>query len=176
MLSGDIERIERTFGIRLPSSYRRVLEAFPLSAYAGNADTDLWDDADRLIEYNQQLRAGSGGIKPWPNEFFAIGRDGGSSQAIDLRTGDLWWADGAQLDLKTSHRHRESFEEWVDNYLDGLRRDLIGEGGDPAGTPSERAKVQGQNERSSARIGGYSWLGFLVALGLLILGSFFRRR
>jgi hypothetical protein len=152
MTSDDVDRIERELQIELPASYRRLVEAFPLPSYAGNVETAIWDDANRLIEYNRELRTGTRWVKPWPAHFYALGRDqGGCSQAIDLRTGDLWWADRSHLDGPGSYKHAETFEQWADDYIDGLQQDLTGEGGDPTGTPQQRAEIEARNAGSSTR-------------------------
>ena len=173
MIADDVARIEQALQIELPTAYRAILVNFPLPAYAGNADTDIWDDADRLIQYNQELRTGSRFVKPWPVHFYAIGRDaGGSSQALDLGTGDLWWADHTHLDGPGSCKHGESFEQWAATYVDGLRDDLVGEGGDPSANAEERLAMEGRNARGSARQLGLA----VVLLGLLaLLAALWRR-
>ena len=64
MTEADLDRIERELDIRLPAPYRNFMAAFPLSACAGNAETELWDDADALIEVNRELRAGMKFVDP----------------------------------------------------------------------------------------------------------------
>jgi SMI1/KNR4 family protein SUKH-1 len=165
----EVDKIEQALEVKLPDAYRRLVEAFPVPAFAGNSDLAFWDHADRLIEYNRELRSGPKYIKPWPTHFYALGRDsGGCSQAIDLRTGELWWADRGHLEGgQGTHKHTESFEEWAATYFKDLREDFAGEGGDPSGTPQQRAEFEARNARASARRG----LGclFIVVLGVAIL-------
>lgn len=165
MTSEDLARIESSLEIRLPDAYRRVLQSFPLPAYAGNSDTDVWDDAERLIELNRELRSGGSFVKPWPTHFYALGREaGGCSQALDLRTGDLWWADRGHLDGAGSYKHTESFDAWAREYFGGLRSDLEGEGGDAAAPPEARAELEEKNARANVRLSGW-----LVAAVLLLI-------
>jgi hypothetical protein len=172
----DVSRIESSLQITLPRDYRRLLEAFPLQAFAGNSDTAVWDDADRLVELNRELRGGgAGGVNPWPAYFFALGRDaGGCVQAIDLRTNDLWWADRSHLDAASSYKHRETFEQWAAEYFEGLKSDLEGEGGDAAASPQERAALEEKNARANARFSGASIAVVLVIIVALILWKLVR--
>src|SRR5262245_40213156 len=145
------------------------MEAFPLPSYAGNVETAIWDDADRLVQLNRELRSGTRWVKAWPPHFYALGQDqGGCSQAIDLRTGDLWWADRRHLDGAGSYKHPEPFEEWAKEYIDGLRQDLAGEGGDPAGTPRQRAEFESRNASATARA------LFIVLLLIVAAGIWWR--
>lgn len=41
------------------ASYRSRMTRFPVPAAAGNSDLGVWDDADRLIEFNLELRRGN---------------------------------------------------------------------------------------------------------------------
>ena len=176
MTPEDISQIETSLGIRLPDAYRRAVQPFPIPACAGNHDRELWDDPERLIAYNRELRAGApGGVKPWPEHFFAIGRDAaGSSQAIDLRTGELWWADHSHLDRAGSYRHTESFAAWAADYLAGLREDLEGEGIDPGGTPERRAAAEEQSARESSRVGLGCLAVLLVGLAAVLITLWLR--
>ena len=102
MTGNDAARIESSLQVTLPAVYRDLLTSFPLPAFAGNTDTAFWDDADRLIQLNRELRSGTSGLRAWPTHMFALGRDAaGSSQAIDLRSGELWWG-GRVYDARSS--------------------------------------------------------------------------
>src|SRR5262245_22660114 len=106
MTAEDMRRIEDALGIRLPESYRTYLVPFPVPAARGNVDLGVWDEPERLIEYNLQLRAGRG-VKPWPPHFFAIGHAGdGCPTALDLRDGGdaVWWIDHGHLDNPGSYK------------------------------------------------------------------------
>jgi hypothetical protein len=145
----DLARIEQALGIRLPAGYRRIMAAYPIAAAAGNTDLDVWDDADRLIEYNKRLR---GGAHPWPDSLFAIGHAGdGSPRALDLRTdeGAVWWMDHANVDSPTSEKESDSFESWAADYFAALREEMSGEEVDPDASPSRRAEVEEVNMRGA---------------------------
>jgi hypothetical protein len=157
----DLARIEQALGITLPASYRRAVDPFPIPACAGNSDVAVWDDADKLIQYNLELRRGTpGGVTPWPSHFFALGNPGdGTPHALDLREeGVLWWVDRSSLDSPTSNRVPEPFEEWVAQYFMDLRADLAGEGVDPDATPQDRTRIEAANARSGifARLGCFA--------------------
>lgn len=170
MKGNDAARIESALQVTLPAAYRDLLTSFPLPAYAGNADTELWDDADRLIELNRELRSGTSSVKAWPTHMFALGRDaGGCSQAIDLRSGELWWADRGHLDVSSSYKHRESLEEWAVDYFEGLAQDLTGEGGDPSSTPRQREDLETRNARASAMTSMWLMVVALVAVVALMV-------
>jgi hypothetical protein len=169
----DVARIESSLDIELPDDYRRLLVAFPLPAYAGNVDTAFWDDADRLIQYNRELRKGGAGIKPWPVHFYALGRDeGGCAQAIDLRNGELWWMDHCHVEAAGSYRHEEPLKEWAAAYFEDLAADLEGEGGEPSGTPERRGEIEERNARASARFSA----ALLVILLLVVAAALVWKR
>ena len=168
MTGNDVSRIESALLITLPAAYRELLTSVSVPAYVGNSDTAFWDDADRLIELNRELRSGTSSVKAWPAHMFAIGRDaGGSSQAIDLRSGELWWADRGHLDVPSSYKHQESLKQWAAEYFEGLAADLTGEGGDPSGTPQQREAVEEQNARASARFSAWLVVAVLIAVAAL---------
>jgi hypothetical protein len=151
--SEDIQRIETALGIQLPESYRSRMTSFPIAAAAGNSDLGVWDDADRLIEWNLELRRGApGGVKPWPARFFAIGHAGdGCPHALDLSAGDaVWWVDHSHLDDPGSCRQSDSFASWADDYFATLREEMAGEGVDPDASPASRAAAEAKGARQSA--------------------------
>jgi hypothetical protein len=155
MTLDDISRIERELNIRLPDSYRNAVVPFPIPACVGNDDTELWDNADSIIEYNREVRQGlSGGVAPWPVHFFALGRDGsGSSSVLDLRhpDGPVWWADRGNLNI-ANDTPGASFAIWVTGYLAELRADLEGNDINPDGTPEEREKKYAEQAHGSCLI------------------------
>lgn len=152
MKTEDIRRIEQALGITLPESYRTRMVPYPVPAAAGNTDLAVWDDADRLIEFNEELRRGApGGVLPWPAHFFAIGHAGdGCPYALDFRAGDaVWWIDHGHLDNPSSQQEVDSFAAWADKYFATLREEMVGELVDPDGTPQQRAAVEKKNARGT---------------------------
>ncbi len=158
----DLRRIQSSLAITLPESYRRRLAPYPVPAAAGNCDLAIWDDVDRLISLNLELRAGApGGVKPWPVHFFATGHpDDGSPYALDLRQGDaVWWVDHSHLDNPATAKEAESFGPWADRYFATLRDELTRECIDPEGAPSQRAEADRKN----------AWAGTTGCLAMIAL-------
>lgn len=171
MTPEDLDRIEAALGVRLPESYRAALAPYPIPAAAGNSDLALWDDADRLIAYNLELRRGMpGGRKPWPAHFYAVGhpRDG-SPYALDLRNPEapVWWVDHAELAEGRMDREGETFEAWVAAYVRTLFEEMAGEEVDPHGSPDARLAVEAQHARS-ASFGCLATVAILVAIVALL--------
>jgi hypothetical protein len=164
MTADDIARIESVLDIRLPESYRAAVVPYPVPATAGTTDFGLWDDAERLIALNQELRRGApGGVKPWPAHFFALGHGGdGCPYALDLSHGDaVWWVDHSHLDNPATSKEADTFGPWAAAYFKALREDLAGDGIDPDGTPQARAAEEARGAWQSA-------LGCLLAAVVLM--------
>jgi hypothetical protein len=153
MTEAELERIEAELAVQLPAEYRAAMLGYSIPACAGNDDTELWDNAPRLIELNRELRTGRYSIKPWPAEFFAVGRDaGGCSQALNLRDGSVLWADRGHLPhLGGTPSKPIPFAQWCPEYLAGLRSDLEGDGIDPDGSPEAARQVEERNRREGDR-------------------------
>ena len=151
MTEKDLNTLESELEISLPVEYRERMLDFPIAACAGNDDTYLWDNAERLIAENLELRSSGGlGGPPWPNYFLCLGRAGGGDvYAIDLRDpqSPVWWVDHSRLDLNSSGPEADSFSDWVAQYIRDLRGDLDGEGVDTDGSPEEREKVEARNAK-----------------------------
>jgi hypothetical protein len=143
--------------------------AFPVPALAGNTDTEIWDDADALIEFNEELRRGALGIvKPWPHHMFAMGHGGdGSPAAIDLRSAGaaVWWVDRCHLDGVGSGQTHSSFDEWLAGYVADLRHDCEADGIDPDGTPAAREAAMD----AYAREGCLGLIYIVVALAAIVV-------
>lgn len=170
MTQADLARVESALAIRLPAAYHSVVSPFPIPACVGNSDTELWDDADRLIELNRELRAGISSVKPWPTHLFALGRDGsGSTSAIDLRDPScpVSWADRCHLESAIGSV-QPLFAEWASNYLSELRGDLESNGIDPDGSPAARA----EQEEENARAGGPALLLLIAIAAAVVLVVF----
>jgi hypothetical protein len=166
MTEADVQRIEHELNITLPASYRKVMVSFPIPAFAGNDTTELWDSADKLIELNRELRCGSsGGMEPWPDRYFSLGRDhGGDCHALDLADPEagVRWADRGHLDAAEP---APPFADWVATTLEDMRIYLEEHGVDPrTGTPAdlERAEAELANEHAKA---GCTLLLILIAAG-----------
>jgi hypothetical protein len=168
MTEHDLREIETALAIRLPAAYRTTMLAFPLPAFAGNSETELWDDAARLIEVNQQLRAGEYCcVKAWPPHLFCLGIEGdGSASALDLRDpeGAVYWIDHCHAD-DFEDAEPDNFFEWLSEYTAEYHVILFESGIDPNGTPQERERI----EEESAR-GGCLWL--MITPVLIVLGIF----
>lgn len=168
MTESDLAVIEQALGIRLPLAYRQTMLAFPVPACAGNHDTELWDNAPELIALNQELRAGRRFVTPWPAEYFALGTDAsGSTQALNLSDGTVFWADRCHLPPAGERGRVADFASWASGYVSNLRQDLEGEGVNPDGDPTSARQIEETNERE----GLWSDAGCLAAGVLLVLGA-----
>ena len=153
MTADDLTRVESTLRVCLPVVYRELVVPFPIPAFAGNTDTELWDDADALIELNRELRVGYCSAAPWPEHMFAIGRDGsGCARAIDLRDpmGPVWWADRCHLDGVGTALESPSLAAWAEQHLADLRVDLEEKGVTEAEPPSARAQAEAEIARAGS--------------------------
>lgn len=152
MTTDDLARLETELGIGLPASYKKVMVAFPVPAYASNTETMLWDDADALVALNRELRAGRSFAKPWPRRFFALGQDaGGCSDALDLDDPEsgVFWFDRQHVNVAFEDRSPEKIEQWLMRQVRELSSDLVGDGIDPMDSPETRKQIVRQENRSS---------------------------
>jgi hypothetical protein len=145
MTEAEISTIESELSIRLPDAYRKAICPFPVRAYIGNTDTELWDDAAAIIELNRRVHDKEG----WPANLFAVGCDGGGVMwAIDLSSAidELWWVDRA-IQAPGTSAYGQSFGDWAAEYLEAMRSGELDEGMDPekdppgTRTPYEPTKV-----------------------------------
>lgn len=56
MTDDDVNRLEKSLGVNVPSDYRHLLLHFPIRFDQGTSSGALWDDADALIKRNKELR------------------------------------------------------------------------------------------------------------------------
>jgi hypothetical protein len=136
MSPDDLRQIEDALDVTLPDAYRRLMSPSPVRYLAGNADTDLWDNAEALIARNKALRGDR--QYPWPTHWFFIGDPVGSddANAIDLRdpSAPVFWVD--QCDLRTVENVRGTrFDEWLFRWQTATRSDLAADSIDPDGDP-----------------------------------------
>jgi len=163
MTEEDLQSIERELGIQLPGNYREVMLRFPVPAFVGNDDTELWDDAKRLIELNRELRAHR--RHPWPAHLYAVGYRDGDKTAIDLRNphGSILWIEGSLKEDPRVYEFGKSFEEWVRQYEDDWRHFLLSDGMDPDGTPQAREALEDANVRQGC------WVMLAIPVGVVAL-------
>jgi hypothetical protein len=160
MTEEDLRYIERELSIVLPASYCKVMLDYPVPALRGNEDTDVWDNAIRLVEENKDLRQLFG----WPNHLFALGYGAACEHyAIDLRHPDapVWWINRWSPENIGSRTEADSFAAWSLKYFEGLRGGMEG---DPNISPAEYdAFLNEQTRRESLQLIIFA----VIALGLL---------
>ncbi|MEP3480670.1 MAG: SMI1/KNR4 family protein [Fuerstiella sp.] len=89
MTPEDTRRIEDSLGVTLPSEYRHLLLNPPVQYDRGTPFGDLWDDADAIIERNQELRSKRRSLgkdyDALPNRYLFVGDDSaGWQHLVDL--------------------------------------------------------------------------------------------
>jgi hypothetical protein len=141
MTVSQLDEIERSLAIRLPDAYRRAVCPYPLRAYEGNSDEEVWDDPGNLIELNRRLHEREG----WPGHLFAVGEMDGAQTAIDLSEPNavVWWIDRG-IDAPGTGPLGQGFAEWADTYFADLVDDAEGTfdpRNDPPGTRKEYPSI-----------------------------------
>lgn len=91
MTEDDVDRIEASLGVKLPTAYRHLLTHFPIKFDQGTSDGPVWDNSDALIKRNLELRSARRSLgnayDPIPSHYVFIGDDGGGWQnLLDVRT------------------------------------------------------------------------------------------
>lgn len=148
MTEGELNKIEVALEIKLPTWYREFISPVSLPAIRGNTDTELWDDADALIKLNRELRSGFSSVKPWPANFFALGRDGGGSTCaikVDEPEPLIFWADRCHLNANDKG---QNFTEWANDFFEGEKTNLFECGGNLETSASEYKKLLKENAKS----------------------------
>ena len=78
----ELEQIEKKLNVQLPMSYKKLVAPLPVARDRGSTKGWLWDNPEKIIEYNLYLRQEHG----WPDYYFCVGEDGSGGQfLIDLR-------------------------------------------------------------------------------------------
>ena len=175
MTKSDIQLIDRELGITLPESYRRAVMPFRIPAMAGNTDSQLWDDALRLITLNQELRAGGRFRPAWPPHLFAVGDPHGDELiALDTRTpdGPVWWLDHGLVGSDSSYQSHPRFADWVEEFYRDTRSDLEGDGYDADGTPEALNAAQS----ASAKRGFFGCFAVILVIVLAVVAFIYFRR
>jgi hypothetical protein len=163
MTEEDLRYIEKELSIALPAAYCKMMLDYPIPALRGNEDTDVWDNAIRLVEENKDLRQRFG----WPTHLFALGYGAACEHfAIDLRHPDapVWWIDHWSPENSGSRKEAESFVAWSQNYFE---RVCDGMECDPNSTPTEYVEFLNENARRE-RIE----LIIFAVIAISLLGSF----
>jgi SMI1 / KNR4 family (SUKH-1) len=175
MTRSDVQFIEHELGITLPESYLHAVMPFRIPAMAGNTDSQLWDDAQCIINLNQELRNGSRFRPAWPTHLFALGDPHGDELiALDVRThdGPVWWFDHGVVDSDSSYQTHPRFADWADEFYRNIRSDLAGDGYDPEGTPEALNAAQSK----SARHEFFGCIAVVIVIALAIVACIFLHR
>jgi hypothetical protein len=133
MTEAELNTIESELSLQLPEAYRKAICPFPVRAYVGNDDTDLWDNPTNLIELNRRVHD----KEQWPANLFAVGCDpGGAMSAIDLSSADaeVWWVD-RDIRAPGTYATRQSFRDWANELLESMRSGEYRDGFDPENDP-----------------------------------------
>ena len=123
MSNEEITRIEKALAVELPQEYRAFMTQLDSEELQGNADSDLWDDPDAIIERNLELRKGigMGGKTPWPDHLIFIGDPlSACANAIDISEpgAPVHWIDHCAVDARSSGKIAESFVDWAQGYME----------------------------------------------------------
>jgi hypothetical protein len=175
MTDSDIQLIERELAITLPESYKQAVIPFRIAAMVGNTDSQLWDDAQRLITLNRELRAGSRFRPAWPAHLFAVGDPHGDELiGLDTRTpdGPVWWLDHGIVDHKSSYESHSRFADWVEEFYRDTRSDLEGDGHNADGTP----EVLDAAQSADAKQGFFGCFAAILVIVLAIIAFIYFRR
>ncbi len=162
----ELTQIEEALEITLPSVYKRLMQDFPIPAYAGNTEISLWDDAKALIALNKRLRKKEFAREPWPRRFYAMGEDdGGCSEAIDLEDPEygVFWFDRQHIGIEKDQRSPKILESWLVEEVRDYTQDLVLNGHDPMATPEQRD----QEVEESSNYGCYIMI-FIIIIGWIV--------
>lgn len=175
MTEADIQLIERELGITLPESYTSAVMPFRIPAMTGNTDSQLWDDARRLITLNRELRVGSRFRPAWPEHLFAVGDPHGDELiAIDTRNSDgpVWWLDHGLVGGDSSYESHPRFNDWVEEFYRDTRADLEGDGYDADAAPEVLHDAQIANTKQ----GIFGCFAVILTIVLIVVAFICLRR
>jgi hypothetical protein len=136
MTEEDLNKIEAALNIRLPADYRKFMNPYPIPALEGSYEGELWSNAEKLIEFNTQLRTKYYSVDPWPPHLFALGLDGtGCTCLIDTTREKctIAWADRCHLSSLGEYPFEkgQEFKVWANTVVDGEKEYLLDAGHEP---------------------------------------------
>ncbi len=144
MTSDDLDRVERELNVRLPATYRALVQAYPAGLGRSGPDYELIDDAEQLIAINRAFRKDGFFGQPWPAHFFCFGGDGsGNEYYLDLRR-DPSPVNFADHEGSMFTEQWSSLESWLAERL------------------KEEAEWQAEEQRRAARKASRRWWQFWI--------------
>jgi hypothetical protein len=84
MTESDLTNIESALNIAVPPLYRQWALRLPLPGEETEGWEEVFNDAERLIKENRELRSNGWYSGPWPPHLFCIGEHDGNHYFIDL--------------------------------------------------------------------------------------------
>ncbi|MHA3771751.1 SMI1/KNR4 family protein [Verrucomicrobiota bacterium sgz303538] len=110
MTNEDIQKIEQSLGVRLPSACATFLKSpRPLEI----DEVTVLADPALVIQRTQQYRTGFGGAAPWSPEFVCLGDESDACPyALDCSSGLIVQTDHGSLNRKPLARY-SSFAEFI---------------------------------------------------------------
>ena len=117
----ELEHIEKRLGIKLPAQYKKLVAPLPVAGDRGGASGSLWDDSEKIIDFNAYLRQEHG----WPDHYYCVGEDGAGGQfVIDLREAGQEMLRSEYENLSTlkpvtvdAAGAPVSLEDWYESYI-----------------------------------------------------------
>lgn len=153
MTSDDLDRVERELNVRLPATYRALVQTYPAGLGPSGPDYELIDDAEQLIAINRRFREDGFFGLPWPAHFFCFGGDGsGNEYYLDLRR-DPSPVCFADHERSMFTEQWSSLESWLAERL------------------KEAAEWQAEEQRRAERKASRRWWQFWICLALAALAG-----
>jgi len=117
MTPDDLHKIETSLGLVLPPSYKEVALNHP-DPQGDLGVWNLWADADRVIQGNEEVRATGFFGSDWPHAWFAIGGDGSGClrfMEVSPADGRVHYADFNDFD--STYAESEGTIETIQEYV-----------------------------------------------------------